>query len=381
MRIALLIDQFDHLGGGQEQWTVAFARFLAAQNHEVHVVAFGQSAHGIAATMHLLQPETGMLRRARAVATAVAGLAADVVHDSGIAWCADVFHPHTGSSLLAQERLVATHSPLMRVRAAISPVSMARRRQMWWRERCQVRRARRIVAVSQLVRGHLARQHGLREDHFTLIRNGVDTARFAPGRLAPLRAVLRQVLGVGDGVLFAVSAHNMHLKGVDTAMRALAMLRAAKEDVWLAVAGCVPGPFWLQMTERLGVRDRVCFLGPVNGMEQVYAAADVLVHPTRWDACSLSTIEAGASGLPTITTTMNGAAELIVDGRTGFILADPEDHAALAAYMRILLDGGVRRQMGLAAREAAAGHDVWHNFRAVEKALEEAALCQAVSVP
>jgi hypothetical protein len=37
--------------------------------------------------------------------------------------------------------------------------------------------------------------------------------------------------------------------------------------------------------------------------------------------------------------------------------------------------------MGLAAREAAAGHDVWHNFRAVEKALEEAALCQAVSVP
>jgi UDP-glucose:(heptosyl)LPS alpha-1,3-glucosyltransferase len=97
------------------------------------------------------------------------------------------------------------------------------------------------------------------------------------------------------------------------------------------------------------------------------------VHPTRWDACSLVTIEGLAAGLPVITTAMNGASELITDGRSGFVLPDPEDVPALAASMRQLLDPGRRRCIGAAARQMAVHHDSRDNFRAVEELLLEVA--------
>jgi len=70
--------------------------------------------------------------------------------------------------------------------------------------------------------------------------NGVDVARFAPARLLPLRAVTREQLGLGQAVVYLASAFNLWLKGVDTAMHALAQLAGAGADVRLVVAGGVP---------------------------------------------------------------------------------------------------------------------------------------------
>jgi UDP-glucose:(heptosyl)LPS alpha-1,3-glucosyltransferase len=134
-------------------------------------------------------------------------------------------------------------------------------------------------------------------------------------------------------------------------------------DVHLAIAGSAPDAEWIRLAAESG--ERIRFLGPIDDMAPLFAAADALVHPTRWDACSLSTIEAGAAGLPVITTAKNGAAELIRDGETGFVLADPEDVAMLAERMRRLLDPALRRRMGAAAREASQGHDVRANHEAV----------------
>ena len=370
MKVGLVLDRLDPREGGLAQWTCSLAGFLAERGHDVHVVTFAQANHCLPVTVHVLAPQRGALFRARRVAHALEPLRLDVVHDTGTGWSGDVFHPQTGSRLLSHLRLEATHPPMLRLRAALSPISIARRRQMAWIERRQVRRAKRIIAVSRRVQAQLAAQHGLAADAITVVHNGVDTLCWAPSRLGPLRDPARDRLGVADCTVFLISAHNMRLKGVDTAMRALASL--GERTARLVVVGGVPDTAWTTLAAELGVADQVAFLGPVAAMAPLFAAADALVHPTRWDACSLSTIEAGAAGLPVITTGMNGAAELIAEGQTGFVLPDPEDAAALAGRMRMLLDPDTRKRLGAAAHRASAGHDLRHNLAAVEAVLRQA---------
>lgn len=184
--------------------------------------------------------------------------------------------------------------------------------------------------------------------------------------------------------MFLGAAYNLRLKGMDTAIRALAAMRATGADVRLVVAGGKPNGYWNRLIAGLGLQDRVHMLGPVEDMAPLFAAADVYVHPTRWDACSLSTIEAGAAALPVITTAMNGASELIEHGRTGFVLSDPEDVGALAACMQRLLAADIRRSIGQAVLKASKAHDIQTNLGLVEAVLMDAAAlqmsqyCQAV---
>jgi UDP-glucose:(heptosyl)LPS alpha-1,3-glucosyltransferase len=369
VKVALVIDRFDPRVGGREQWTVGFAAHLLEREHEVHVVAFSEANHTLQIRAHILPQARRMLERARCVAASIAILKPDVVHDGGTSWSGHVFQPHTGSRRLSEATLRTTQPQLRRLRSLISPRDWRYRWHLARLEQLQARNARRIIALSHRLRGLLAERHGVAPERITVIPNGVDTQRFAPSLRAGLRLPTRRALRLGDGTLFLTVAHNPRLKGVDTAMRALASLRQEGADVRLAIAGGPADAFWTKLASRLDIRDRVHFLGPVTDMAPLFAAADVLVHPTRWDACSLATIEGLAAGLPVITTAMNGASELIVDGRSGFVLPDPEDVSALAAHMRHLLCPDMRRSIGAAAREAALQHDSRDNFSAVEQVL------------
>ena len=80
-----------------------------------------------------------------------------------------------------------------------------------------------------------------------------------------------------------------------------------------------------------------------------YAAADVLVHPTRYDTGSRVVLEAPASGLPVITTHQNGAAEILTDGKEGWVIASADGIEDLAEAMRKCLDPAWRKAAGEAA--------------------------------
>ena len=373
MRIALVLDRFDPLAGGLEQWTHRFARHLLETGHEVHVVAFAEANNDLPVQLHLVEPVRLMLRRGRRIARLLAGLAPDVVHDSGTSWSGTVFHPQTGSRLLSLDREIASFPRHRQARAAISPRTQWRRLEMGRLEALQAARARRIIAVSRRIRTLLARRHGLAEEGIVLVPNGVDTRRFTPENALRLRAPTRERLRVGEAVLFLATAHNLRLKGVDTTLHALARLAHRGHDVRLAIAGGTPDAFWKGLVQQLGLGDRVDFRGRVTDMEALYAAADAVLHPTRWDACSLATIEAMASGLPVVTTAMDGAGDLIADGRDGFVLGVPDDVEALESRMAALLDAGERRRIGAAARIAALRHDIVDNCRAVEAVLADVA--------
>ena len=85
-----------------------------------------------------------------------------------------------------------------------------------------------------------------------------------------------------------------------------------------------------------------------------YAAADLYVSPSREDSFGLPVLEAMACGLPVITSTFAGVAELITNEIDGFILRDPSDSQALAQLLeRLYIDESLRNRISEAATRTA----------------------------
>src|SRR4029077_4693894 len=173
---------------------------------------------------------------------------------------------------------------------------------------------------------------------------------FAPDRLASLRTAARAKWALSEAPTYLLVANNFPLKGLEVALQALALLGTAGSGIRLLIAGAGDIERYGKIAHCLGIASQVRFLGKVDPVEAAYAAADVALQPTHYDACSLSTIEGLASGLPTITTRRNGAIELITAEEQGILLDRSGDVAALADAMGRLLDPDLRRRMGGAAR-------------------------------
>ena len=218
-----------------------------------------------------------------------------------------------------------------------------------------------LIVNSEMVRGHAERLYGIPPERVRVIHNAIDPDRFAAHDRPRIRAEERRRWGVGPGdVVAAFVAMNYRLKGLEPLLHALARTPAALK---LAVAGSPKISPWRRLAGRLGVVDRVIFLGPSADVRRIYFAADLHVHPTFYDPCSGVVIEALACGLPVITSRFNGAAELMRPLAEGFVLNDPHDHAALADAMTQLLDPVRRDACARAARFAASGWTIEHHYR------------------
>jgi len=113
-----------------------------------------------------------------------------------------------------------------------------------------------------------------------------------------------------------------------------------------------PGPY-RRLARQIGVDDGVRFEGHRADVEHCYAGADLFVLPTRYDPFANTCLEAMACGLPVLTTTANGAAELIRDGVNGCILEAPPTALTFADAVQNLLPCELRVAMGGAAQQTA----------------------------
>ena len=136
-------------------------------------------------------------------------------------------------------------------------------------------------------------------------------------------------------------------KGLHFLIAALA--RMQRRDSRLLVVGHGRTKPYERLAAKLGVAQRVRFLGPQPAVERFYAAGRVLALPTVYDPCSNVVLEALAGGLPVVTTAANGASEFIRPGDNGAILARPDDCQDLAAA----LDEYLERSTDPAVQQAA----------------------------
>ena len=186
---------------------------------------------------------------------------------------------------------------------------------------------------------------------------GVDLSRFNSASLAGRALKCREMLAIpvtARVVLFI--GRVTRDKGVLELVDAFSRIKAVDSEAYLVVVGPTEpkrDPLPPALLQALESDDRIRMTGYDPEPEKYLAMADLLCLPSYREGFGNVVIEAGALGVPTVGTRINGLRDAVVDGVTG-LLVPPKNAAALAGALASLLkDELKRKQMGNAARERA----------------------------
>jgi glycosyltransferase involved in cell wall biosynthesis len=176
---------------------------------------------------------------------------------------------------------------------------------------------------------------------------------FVPDAGAAAALSEREANASSDGTARALAVGRLHPnKGFDLLLEALALTRNV--SLWIAGAGPLR-PRLEQLATRLGITDRVRFLGWREDVSALMASADLLVCPSLHEPLGNVVIEAWSAGLPVVATASDGPAGLITNGETGILVPLPGANgggpAVLASAIdRLCADPALRTTLGRAGR-------------------------------
>jgi UDP-glucose:(heptosyl)LPS alpha-1,3-glucosyltransferase len=200
-------------------------------------------------------------------------------------------------------------------------------------EKLQIRFSRQVIANSDLVKDWILEAFPHLSPHTVdVIYNQPDLQKFSPVAPSDTRQA-RQQLGIfEDKRIIATAGTNFMLKGIGPLIRCLAYLPA---DTMLLVAGGRHNEKYQRLARKIGVDERVRFLGKVDDMVTFYQASDMFILLSFYDACSNAVLEALASGLPVISTRTNGSSFFLPETA----IVDPSIHPSdLAATIAKIFD-------------------------------------------
>ena len=201
--------------------------------------------------------------------------------------------------------------------------------------------ANHLIAVSEQVKSHLVAQ-GVRADRVSVVYNGYSPA--APS------AEARSILGIpADAIVVGTVARVTAAKGVDDAIRAIALLRQSIPNLrYLLVGEGDALPKIRQQVAELDLKDVVIFAGYQSNVRPFLAAMDVFLFASHKEAMGIALVEAMAEGLPIVSSNVDGIPEVVTPdvGR----LCNVRDHLGMAnAVTEILADAPLRKAMSKAA--------------------------------
>lgn len=324
MKLALLRRQFAATGGA-ELYLQRLLKALASAGHEPHLFAESWDGEGRMDGVQFHAVKVGGDRAVRATRFA----------DS----VAVELTKHSFDVVFSLER---THGQdVYRAGDGVHRVWLERRRQYapWWRRlflrnggfhrrmmQLEARtfdpvNTRHIIVNSEMVRREILEHFQFPGNRIHLVRNGIDLDRYGRGQ----RSATRERFGIKpDDTLLLFVGSGWERKGLRFVLRAYHRLKAPR--VRLLVVGKGKPP--------LAVPDGVIFAGPMSDVENAYAAADLMVFLPIYEPSSNVVAEALASDLPVVTSSLNGASEIITPRKNGTIIADPRDTEAVVDAIR-----------------------------------------------
>lgn len=237
------------------------------------------------------------------------------------------------------------------------------------------RRFRLLVANSELMKRDLEARWGVPGDRVRVIHPGHDPGRFRPEDRGKLGLPLRRELGVpSDGLLVGlITSGDFAKRGVEGFLEALGRLpEGLKARLHAVVLGKEAR---LKPYERAlaaaGLGERARILPSDRSVERWYHALDLYVHPARFEEFGQSVQEAMACGVPVLTTTRVGAAELLPPQAREWLLQEPRPEALAASMARILQDAGLRGRLAEWGLEGCRSNTWDENFRRTLACLQE----------
>lgn len=205
-----------------------------------------------------------------------------------------------------------------------------------WIESLLLRRTERIFAGSLAVRENIASLYDLPIDKIELVYNCVESDLLShPSDVLTVRAEL----GIKEGsfVITDISRLVPH-KGHRVLFEAISRLVSQRQNLMVLLVGEGPErPALEAEAKRLGLNGIVRFLGFREDLSNILALSDLVVLPSFREGFGIVLAEAGLFGKPVVATRTGGAKEVVLHGKTGF-LVEPGDISALAEAIQTFLD-------------------------------------------
>jgi len=239
-------------------------------------------------------------------------------------------------------------------------------------ERALARITTKFVAISPRQAKDVARYLGLPPDRVGVIPLGLDLDRLLKADAELERRRFRDEIGARSDVVVTMVGRLTAIKNHALALRAFARLPHGSPRFLLALVGGGEEEGRLrELASRLGLAERVRFLGWRRDLAAVYYGSDIVALTSDNEGTPVCLIEALACGRAVVATNVGGVADVLEEGRLG-LLVPPRDEAALARALLTLADGSARERFGTTGSTAIGErYGVQRLVRDVERLYDE----------
>ncbi len=225
-----------------------------------------------------------------------------------------------------------------------------------WFNRLMTKPTDRFVAVGKDVREALVNHEGISERRIEVVYNGIDLAQIRSH--LSCREDVRGKLGFGGQDFLVLQVARLDkIKDHATALRTMALVAEAEPHIHLVIVG--DGPERSQIDQdiaRLRLGGRVKMLGMRRDVPQLLAAADAFLLTSVSEGIPVTVIEAMATGVPVVATSVGGLPELIEDGTSGLLAPRGDAKGLAAALGRLAHNDDLTAQLVSAGRRRAEQH-------------------------
>ncbi|MCF6148486.1 MAG: glycosyltransferase family 4 protein [Candidatus Kuenenia sp.] len=369
MKIALVVYQFVKEKGGVERYVCNLAEQLIDKKHEVHVFTHCYPEkedkrfvfHHVPAVSFWSPLKYWTFAVNVPLVVKKTGIRFDIVHGFTQTLYQDIYRVGGGCHWdYMLHTYPLTQTAFGKVLLCLNPrhMSLLLLEKMIFNKK----RYRQVTCISEMCKEELMSHYKIPSKDIVVIYNGVNTKFFSPGNSLKYRDSVRIMYDVApDDVLLMFVGSGFKRKGLIHVINALAMVDLQK-NFKLLVIGKGDERRFRSIAKEKGIYERVIFAGTSKEIHKIYAAGDIFVFPSEYDAFGTACLEAMASGLPVIVSKTSGASEIIDDGVDGFIIEHPIDAKEIANYLNTLYEKEKRKQMGVAARNKSEKYSLEANF-------------------
>jgi N-acetyl-alpha-D-glucosaminyl L-malate synthase BshA len=268
----------------------------------------------------------------------------------------DLFHvhyaiPHAITGFLAQQMLGPKAPKLVTTLHGTDVTLVGQDRSFFEITRFGIQKSDGVTAVSRFLRQMTLDEFQI-SNGIEVIYNFIDLADYCPSRAYKDRAAFAKP---GEKILLHVS----NFRPVKRIMDVVRILERVNREVPAVLLMVGEGPERSSaqaLARRLGLQDRVRFLGTQEGVQEIAAMADVFLLPSELESFGLSALEAMACGVPVIGSDAGGLPEVVTSGETGYLLPVGDVEGMAARALELFRDDRRRGLMGAAGRERAEQH-------------------------
>lgn len=348
---------------------------LAARGHEVHFITYEHPfrlPHFLPrVTFHEVNIGRYPLFEYPPYDLALAVRMHDVVLSQGL----DLLHvhyaiPHATSAWIAKEMLATQGRklPVVTTLHGTDITIVGQDHSYHSITRFSIERSDRITSVSQWLKDETVKAFGCENCRVEVIPNFVDPVAFERSHHGD---ALRKELGGGRPVLMHISNFRP-VKRVRDVVRVFAKVRAQRSCTLVMVGDGPERSGAEEEARELGVAADVRFLGRIDDVAPLLAAADLYLFPSESESFGLSALEALASGVPVVAARVGGVPEVVQDGITGALRPLGDIDGMAAAAIELLEPARWAQVSAAAAADARARFSTADVVQQYERLYEEA---------